>query len=78
MHHPSNIVVNPEILGGKPIIDGTRISVEFVLNLLASGMNSEDIQEDYPHISKQDIQACLEYAAKSFRNEVYVNLDKAV
>jgi len=62
MNHPSKIVVNPEILGGKPIIDGTRISVEFVLNQLASGVNTEDIQEDYPHISKQDIQACMEYA----------------
>ena len=78
MHHPSNIVVNPEILGGKPIIDGTRISVEFVLNQLASGVSTEDILEDYPHIRATDVQACLEYAAKSFRNEVYVDLDTAV
>ncbi len=57
------IVTNPEILGGKPIIRGTRLSVEFILELLASGMTKEEILADYPHITKEDLYAVLEYAA---------------
>ena len=56
------IVVNPKILGGKPIIKGTRLSVEFILELLASNVSEEEILEDYSHITKADIQACLRYA----------------
>jgi len=54
----ARIVANPRILGGKPIIEGTRISVEFILELLASGVKEEEILEDYPHLSKEDIPAC--------------------
>lgn len=66
------IVVNPQVLGGKPIIEGTRISVEFILDLLASGMKEDEILEDYSHLTKEDIRACLKYAARSFKNEIYV------
>jgi len=67
----SKIVVNPRILGGKPIIDGTRISVEFILDLLASDVSEEEILEDYSHLTKEDIHACLRYAARFYRNEIY-------
>jgi len=53
------ITANRNILGGKPIIRGTRISVEFILDLLASDVPEEDILEDYPHLKKEDIQACF-------------------
>ena len=67
------ITVNSEILAGKPIIRGTRISVELVLELLASGMSVEDILEGYPHLKKEDILAALEYAAKRLnREEIYL------
>ncbi len=69
------ITVNPRILGGKPIIEGTRLSVEFVLDLLASGVSEEDILEDYPHLGREDIHACLRYAARCHRNEVYLELE---
>ena len=69
------ITANPHILCGKPIIRGTRISVAFILDLLASGIPEKDILEDYPHLIKQDIQACLRYAAQSFKNEIYLDLD---
>ena len=72
------ITANPQVLGGKPIIRGTRISVEFVLDLLASDVSEKEILEDYPHLSKDDIQACLKYAARSCKNEIYVNLESAV
>jgi len=67
----SKIVVNPRILGGKPIIDGTRISVEFILDLLASDVSEEEILEDYSHLTKEDIHACLRYTARFYRNEIY-------
>jgi len=53
------ITANPHILGGKPVIRGTRISVEFILELLASGATESDILEDYPHLKPSDIKACL-------------------
>ena len=69
------ITANPLILGGKPIIKGSRISVEFILDLLASGVSEAEILEDYPHLTKSDIQACLRYAARSCKNEIYVALE---
>ena len=71
----NRITADPQILGGKPIIRGTRLSVEFILDLLASGMSEEEILDDYPHITKEDIHACLRYAARSFRNEIYVEIE---
>ncbi len=71
------ITANPKILGGKPIIRGTRISVEFILELLASGATEPEILQDYPHLKPRDIKACLQYAARSSQNEIYVDLEKA-
>lgn len=73
LHPIDRITADPNIFGGKPIIKGTRISVEFILDLLASDMSEEEILEDYPHITKNDIHACLRYAARSCKNEIYVN-----
>ena len=69
------ITANSNILGGKPIIRGTRISVEFILDLLASQVSEEGILEDYHHLTKEDIHACLRYAARSCKNEIYVELE---
>ena len=49
----SKIIVNQEILAGKPIIEGTRISVEFVVELLSSGMTIEEILKEYPHLKRR-------------------------
>ena len=69
------ITVNPKILGGKPIIRGTRITVEFILELLASDVSEEEILQDYSYLTKDDIHACLWYAARSYKNEVYLELE---
>ena len=61
----NRIIVNPRILGGKPIIEGTRLSVEFIIGLLASGISKDEIVEDYPHITKKDIHACLRFIAQT-------------
>ena len=71
------ITADPKILGGKPIIRGTRLSVEFVLELMASGATEAEILQDYPHLKSADLKACLEYAARSTRNEIYVDLERA-
>jgi len=63
------IIINPEILAGKPIIKGTRISVELIIKLLSSGMSIEEILEGYPHLKREDILAALEYAAKRLSHE---------
>ena len=68
------IVVNPEILGGKPIIEGTRLSVEHVLGLLASGMSNAEIIKAYPELNEENIQAVLTYASRALRNEVIIDL----
>lgn len=71
------ITANPAILGGKPIIKGSRISVEFILELFASGVAEDEILQDYPHLTKEDIHACLEYAAHALKNEIIVELETA-
>jgi uncharacterized protein (DUF433 family) len=58
------ITYDPDILGGKPIIKGTRMSVESILELLASGMEVEEILKDYPILKREHILAAIEYASK--------------
>ncbi len=59
MNGQDRIVVDPEILVGKPIIQGTRISVEFIIELLAEGWSHQQVLENYPQITDDDIQASL-------------------
>ena len=73
----SRITTNPQILGGKPIIKNTRMSVAFILELLASDVTEDEILIDYPHLTKEDIQACLRYAAQAVKNDIYIELGKA-
>jgi uncharacterized protein (DUF433 family) len=58
----SSIVLDPEILVGKPVVKGTRISVEFVIGLMADGWSEADILSNYPHLTHEDVIACLGYA----------------
>ncbi len=64
------IISNPAILGGKPIIRGTRISVELILEWMASGATRDDILHKHPHLSAADVEQALAYAASAVRNEV--------
>lgn len=57
------IVVDPQILAGKPVVRGTRLAVEFILELLAAGQSESDILASYPGLSREDILACLSYAS---------------
>ncbi len=68
----NRIIFDQNILSGKPIIKGTRISVEFILELLSSGMTTEDIKKEYPHLKKEDILAAIDYAAKALKHEKFI------
>ena len=69
MDWQSRITLNPSILVGKPIIKGTRLAVEFVIDLLAQGWSIEEILRNYHGITVMDIQACLHYASASLKSE---------
>ena len=66
------ITSNTDILGGKPCIKGTRISVEFILELMASGASREDILKEYPHLTHNDLEQALRYAIHFLENEVVI------
>jgi uncharacterized protein (DUF433 family) len=65
----ARIVIDPEVLVGKPVIRGTRIAVELVVDLLGRGYTVEQILAQYDHVSAQDVQACLAYAGEVLRSE---------
>ncbi len=64
----NRIEINPDVLSGKPVIKGTRISVEIILNKVSSGISWENIQNELD-ISEEDIMAALKYAEKVIANE---------
>ena len=63
------IIIDPGVLVGKPIIKGTRISVEFVIDLLARGWTVEQVLKEFDHLKIEDIQACLAYASEIIKSE---------
>ncbi|MEN8219619.1 MAG: DUF433 domain-containing protein [Pseudomonadota bacterium] len=63
------IEFNPQILVGKPIVKGTRLAVEFILELLANGWRDEDILDNYPGLTIEDIHACFAYASAFLQSE---------
>jgi uncharacterized protein (DUF433 family) len=69
MAEHSRIALDPAVLAGKPVIRGTRLSVEFVIGLLADGWAEQDILENYPGLTHQDILACLAYARDALGSE---------
>ncbi len=69
MTDSSRITLDPQVLAGKPIVRGTRISVELVVGLFAEGWTEADIIENYPNLSRDDIRACLAYARDALASE---------
>ncbi len=63
MNWEGRIVIDPEILCGKPVVKGTRLAVEFVVDLLAQGWTAADVLRNYPGVTQDDILACLAYAS---------------
>jgi uncharacterized protein (DUF433 family) len=69
MNWEKKIVVDTGILNGKPIIKGTRLAVEFIIELLANGWTNNEILRNYPTLTQADIQACLAYARQLLQEE---------
>lgn len=63
------IVTDPDVLVGKPVIKGTRLAVQFVIDLLAQGWSYDDILANYPGITREDVLACLAYASERLHAE---------
>jgi len=69
MDWQDRITIDPKILVGKPVIKGTRIAVEFVIDLLGQGWSESEILRNYPGLTHEDIIACLRYAGWILRSE---------
>ena len=69
MEPEDRIILDPDIIAGKPILRGTRISVEHLLELLANGWTYEEISENYPQIGREDVLTALKYAANLLKEE---------
>jgi len=69
MNWQERIVVDPAILTGKPVVKGTRLAVEFIVDLLAQGWSEADILRNYPGLTREDIAACLAYASRLLKAE---------
>lgn len=72
------ITQNPDILGGKPIIKGTRMSVEVILEFLAGGMEIKEMLKEFPFLTREQIQAAIQYAAKAVETKRPTNRFQAV
>ena len=69
MSWEDRIELNPDVLAGKPVIRGTRLAVEFVVDLMAQGWTEDEIIRNYPTLSSDDIRACLQYASAALQDE---------
>jgi uncharacterized protein (DUF433 family) len=67
MDWQDRITLNPEVLVGKPVIKGTRLAVEFIIDLFAQGWSIDEVLRNYPGITIADIQACFAYASASLK-----------
>jgi len=69
------IVIDPSVMAGKPVIRGTRLTVEYILGLLAHGATIEEILDEYKGLTREDIQACLLFATKSLESTTFMPLE---
>ncbi len=68
------ITANPRVMLGKPVVRGTRLTVEYILNLLAHGATEAEILDEYRGLTREDIQACLLFAAQSLESTLFISL----
>ncbi|MCE5323894.1 DUF433 domain-containing protein [bacterium] len=69
MKWEDRIIVDPNVLVGKPVIKGTRLAVEFIVDLLAQGWSEQELLDNYPGLTREDILACLAYVSDLLRSE---------
>jgi uncharacterized protein (DUF433 family) len=68
------VVCDPGVMTGKPVIRGARLTVDFILNLLAHGTTEEEIRAEYPGISREDVHACLLFATRTLKDTDFMPL----
>jgi uncharacterized protein (DUF433 family) len=68
------IAMNPRVMTGKPVVKGTRLTVEYILNLLAHGATIQEIMVEYNGLTQEDIQACILFASKALENTAFMPL----
>ena len=73
MNWPARISIDSEVLQGKPVVKGSRLAVEFIVDLLAQGWTSEDFLLNYPGLTAADIQGCLSYASSRYERKGYIH-----
>ncbi len=66
---PDRISIDPKVMGGKPVVRGTRLTVEHVVGLLADGWSEQQVLEQHPNLRAEDIRACLDYARRLLADE---------
>ena len=69
MNWEDRITIDPRVLTGKPVVRGTRLAVEFVVELLSEGWSEQQILDNYPGLSHEDLLACLRYASEVLKSE---------
>lgn len=72
------IELNPKVMTGKPVIRGTRLTVQFILNLLAHGATIDEILSEYKGLTKEDVLACLLYASETLESTTFMPLGEAI
>lgn len=73
-HLLERIVLNPKVMAGKPVIRGTRLTVDYILNLLAHGATEREILEEYKGLREEDIRACFLFATKALKDTDFMPL----
>ena len=68
------VVINPRVMVGKPIVRGTRLTVEYILNLMAHGATESEILAEYDGLTRADLQACLLFASQSLQSTLFMPL----
>jgi len=66
------IIISPKVMVGKPVIKGTRLTVQYILNLLAHGASMDVILQEYDGLTREDIQACLLFASRSLEDSTFM------
>ena len=75
MVEEERIVIDEKILGGKPVIKGTRIPVYLIVEMVANGLSIKEILKEYPELSEEDVKAALRYAASLLKRETYYEIE---
>lgn len=68
------VILDPKVMAGKPVIRGTRLTVDFILNLLAHGATEKEILEEYKGLAEEDIRACFLFATKALKDTDFMPL----